>query len=181
MSGPLPFFVYGTLRPGRGNYRIIEQAVVRVRPALLPGYRLYDHDLPYAGVPIGLQDGACDLRGDLLYMVPGTEEAALEVLDGLEGYEPPYTAGYVRCALGVRALDGKGPQRVTAWVYLGGALFTYSRQYLVPSGDFLQTRKAPQAPKPSKRRNIRKETPDAAAVPVQRAGGNGQGQGPDPR
>ncbi|MEU8619798.1 gamma-glutamylcyclotransferase family protein [Streptomyces sp. NPDC048623] len=103
----LPFFVYGTLRPGAYNHdRFLRGRTGGEEDAELPGAVLRDGPgYPYA-VP-----GEGRVTGTLVTAAPGAYGELLGVLDLVE-----LPAGYERAAREVvRARDGA---RVTAWVYL---------------------------------------------------------------
>ncbi|WP_137989428.1 gamma-glutamylcyclotransferase family protein [Streptomyces vilmorinianum] len=102
----LPFFVYGTLRPGEYNHdRFLLGRTSSEEPAGLPGALLYDGPgYPYA-VP-----GDGRIAGDLVTAAPGAYGELLFVLDHLEG-----PAGYERAEREVvRERDGAV---VRAWVW----------------------------------------------------------------
>ena len=114
----LPFFVYGTLRPGQGNYRILAGQTVGEFPATLAGHALYGPGLPY--VTAGEEDSA--VVGDLIFVAPEHYGEVLDRLDCLEGYRPGGRhSHYEREARAVRYVDADGPEATTlAWVYLAG-------------------------------------------------------------
>jgi gamma-glutamylcyclotransferase (GGCT)/AIG2-like uncharacterized protein YtfP len=125
-----PVFVYGTLRTGQGNHRVLRPHAAAIHPAILPGHRLFGNGLPYAA-PGGVRDAVI---GELVSLFPGTYDQALQELDGLEGIEYGL---YRREALQVRFRCGdQAWTATTAWVYLGGADFDYSPDLVVPSGDW---------------------------------------------
>jgi gamma-glutamylcyclotransferase (GGCT)/AIG2-like uncharacterized protein YtfP len=101
----LPFFVYGTLRPGEYNHdRFLRGRTAAEEPALLAGALLYDGP----GYPY-LVRGAGQVAGELISSAPGRYEELLAVLDLLEdGYEREV------CEV-VRTRDGAS---VRAWVYV---------------------------------------------------------------
>jgi gamma-glutamylcyclotransferase (GGCT)/AIG2-like uncharacterized protein YtfP len=111
----LPFFVYGTLRPGQGNYRLLAGHTVDEVPASLSGHALFDAGLPYVVPRAGHR-----VRGDLVTPDPARYRAVLDRLDRLEGFDPRCPAGshYRRVAVDV-VVDGTGEHRA-AWVYLAG-------------------------------------------------------------
>ncbi|MEW1694939.1 gamma-glutamylcyclotransferase family protein [Streptomyces sp. NPDC093249] len=103
----LPFFVYGTLRPGAYNHdRLLLGRTGAEEAARLPGALLHDGPgYPYA-VP-----GAGTVVGTLVTAGPGAYAGLLDALDRMEG-----DAGYERVAREVlRVRDGGGTR---AWVYL---------------------------------------------------------------
>jgi gamma-glutamylcyclotransferase (GGCT)/AIG2-like uncharacterized protein YtfP len=111
---PLPFFVYGTLRPGQANHRrYLAGRGCAVEPAALPGAAL--HHGP--GFPYAVEDAAGTVQGELV-SVPAAEYAqVLAALDRLEGHRGDGTGEYVRLRRSVLLPDGT--QR-DAWVYLAG-------------------------------------------------------------
>ncbi|MER7521261.1 gamma-glutamylcyclotransferase family protein [Streptomyces sp. NPDC126499] len=102
----LPFFVYGTLRPGAYNHdRFLLGRTAAEEEAVLPGAVLHDGPgYPYV-VP-----GAGRVTGALLTAAPGAYGELLALLDRVE-----LPAGYERTAREVlRTRDGAA---VRAWVY----------------------------------------------------------------
>lgn len=69
-------FVYGTLKPGQGNYHHVERFVVSAEPAVAKAILV---DL---GAFPGLLEGRGSVRGILLVVSP----AALLITDRIEGY-----------------------------------------------------------------------------------------------
>ncbi len=114
----LPFFVYGTLRPGGRNHgRYLAGRTVSEEPARLPGALL--HDGP--GYPYLRLGGTGTVVGDLVRAAPGGYRALLDALDRLEGRLGPGDPRnlYERVVCGaVRARDGA---EVRAWVYVAAA------------------------------------------------------------
>jgi gamma-glutamylcyclotransferase (GGCT)/AIG2-like uncharacterized protein YtfP len=112
----LPFFVYGTLRPGERNYFLVERAVIETQPAEMAGLELWDMG-PY---PMAAE-GTGRLRGDLLTLDPAQYEKALADMDLLEQVNPaaPTDPGglYWRARRTV-ILPGCGGSPPVAWVYL---------------------------------------------------------------
>ncbi len=136
----LPFFVYGTLRPGQGNYRLLAGQTVAEFPATLPGHALYGPGLPY--VTAGEEDSA--VVGDLIYVAAERHAEVLARLDCLEGYRPDRSDNhYDREARTVRYVDVDGAEATTlAWVYLAGR---WARERLrlgerIAGGDWLAAR-----------------------------------------
>ena len=121
MSRQHSVFVYGTLRPGQGNYqRLLAGRTVRESPALANGLALYGRGFPYA-VP---QSGARTV-GNLITIRPHLYREVLTDLDQLEGYQPNRRAGnhYIRSARSVIATistsnSGTWEAFHTAWIYL---------------------------------------------------------------
>ena len=110
-------FVYGTLRPGRRNWRVAAPLCATHEPATLPGYGLYALAYP---VIAPITDGGT--RGDLLHLRPDRADGAataLDRLDAFEGVDPvrPERSYYERVLTEVVTDDGL---RHAAWVYLPG-------------------------------------------------------------
>ncbi len=97
-------FVYGTLKRGQSNYRLIAEAVRVVTPATVAG-RLYD-----LGPFPALGPGDDRVRGELLLIEPTLLAHTLTVLDELEGYRPTDPRGsiYVRQVVDAVTNDGEG-------------------------------------------------------------------------
>jgi gamma-glutamylcyclotransferase (GGCT)/AIG2-like uncharacterized protein YtfP len=117
----LPFFVYGTLKPGEENYlRLLADRTVEETPATLAGAALFTQG-PYPFLltaPDLLLPGDDLVQGVLIASPPAQYGAVLAELDALEGY----VAGgadnlYERVVCEVATAGG--PRR--AWVYVAGA------------------------------------------------------------
>ncbi|MFG3505987.1 gamma-glutamylcyclotransferase family protein [Streptomyces sp. NPDC047821] len=126
----LPFFVYGTLRPGEYNHdRFLRGRTAAEEPARLAGALLYEGP----GYPY-LVRGAGRVAGELISAAPGHYEALVAVLDLLED-------GYARQACEVvRTRDGAG---VRAWVYVAASAVRLGEP--IPGGDWLRRRPLPDA------------------------------------
>lgn len=131
----LPFFVYGTLRPGEPNHDLcLRGRTSREVPARLEGAVLYDGPgYPYAVEAPGT------VLGDLITARPGAYAELLAVLDELEEYLAPGHPRnvYERVAREVRPADGTP---VRAWVYFAAARVARelrARGRLIVSGDWL--------------------------------------------
>ncbi|WP_229900332.1 gamma-glutamylcyclotransferase family protein [Streptomyces capoamus] len=113
-SRPLPFFVYGTLRPGEANHDLLLRGrALAEEPGHLPGAVLYDGP----GYPYAVEEpGAATVRGELVTARPEAYQGLLAALDRLEEYVPGDPRSlYVRAARDVRRAAGG---TVRAWVYL---------------------------------------------------------------
>ncbi|MFD7013024.1 gamma-glutamylcyclotransferase family protein [Streptomyces sp. NPDC059161] len=139
----LPFFVYGTLRPGqRYHQRFLCGRTVSERPALLPGALLYDGPgYPYAVAGDGT------ITGTLIEVAPADHAELLAELDELEDHFGP---GHPRNTYDrlVREVlvDGR---TVRSWVYLAAPRLDRELRAsgtLIPGGDWL-SRSAPPAPR----------------------------------
>lgn len=136
-SPRLPFFVYGTLRPGEPNHDAFLRGRTLVEePARLVGALLYDGPgYPYAVEEPG---GGAAVLGDLVTARPEEYPALLTALDRLEEYAPGDSRNlYERIAREVvRETDGTAVQ---AWVYVAApsvAARLRTRGKLIESGDW---------------------------------------------
>ncbi|MFI9258448.1 gamma-glutamylcyclotransferase family protein [Streptomyces sioyaensis] len=113
----LPFFVYGTLRPGEANYaRTLRGRTAAEEPAHIRGALLYDGPgFPYATA--GPADAV--VHGALVLPREGDYEEVCADLDRLEGYVPGDRGNlYERVRTEAVRADGR---TVSAWVYLAAA------------------------------------------------------------
>ncbi|MCB5164835.1 gamma-glutamylcyclotransferase [Streptomyces bambusae] len=132
----LPFFVYGTLRPGEVNHDLFLRGRTTAEvPARLPGAALYDGP----GYPYAVARDGSEIVGELVTPAAGRYPELLAELDRLEEYHGPDRPGnvYDRVACRVRLTDGTGAD---AWVYLAAptlaARLTASGTP-IPTGDWL--------------------------------------------
>ncbi|MGW1956515.1 gamma-glutamylcyclotransferase family protein [Streptomyces sp. NPDC001920] len=115
LSPRLPFFVYGTLRPGESNHdRFLRGRTLAEEPARLVGARLYDGP----GYPYAVEEPGAGgtVHGELVTARPEEYPALLAALDRLEEYAPADPRNlYERIARQVVRADGTA---VRAWVYV---------------------------------------------------------------
>jgi gamma-glutamylcyclotransferase (GGCT)/AIG2-like uncharacterized protein YtfP len=136
---PLPFFVYGTLRPGEANHDLfLRGRTESEEPARLPDAELYDGP----GYPYAVErPGAGPVHGELVTASPETYDRLLAELDRLEEYVPGDPGNlYERVARDVRRPDGS---TVRAWVYLAAprvAAGLLDRGTALTDGDWLTRR-----------------------------------------
>ncbi|MFF5841496.1 gamma-glutamylcyclotransferase family protein [Streptomyces massasporeus] len=111
----LPFFVYGTLRPGEVNHDLFLRGRTRSEePGRLADAVLYEGP----GYPYAVEEqGGGVVGGELVTALPEAYEGLLAELDRLEEYVPGDPRSlYVRVERQVvREADGAA---VPAWVYL---------------------------------------------------------------
>ncbi|MGX1474535.1 UNVERIFIED_CONTAM: gamma-glutamylcyclotransferase (GGCT)/AIG2-like uncharacterized protein YtfP [Streptomyces canus] len=139
-SARLPFFVYGTLRPGEANHDLFLRGRIRSEePGRLAGALLYDGP----GYPYAVEEpGGGPVFGELVTAAPEDYDELLAALDELEEYAPGDPRNlYERVAREVtRTADGTA---VRAWVYVAAPSVTArlrSRGKLIESGDWLSRR-----------------------------------------
>ncbi|MER7760272.1 gamma-glutamylcyclotransferase family protein [Streptomyces sp. NPDC097619] len=139
VAGPLPFFVYGTLRPGEVNHDLfLLGRTAAERPARLAAAELYDGPgYPYA-VEAPARPGHPGIAGELVTPAEGEYERLVAELDRLEEYHGPGRENlYVRVARTVELADGT---RTPAWVYLAApalAARLTAGGRTIPTGDWL--------------------------------------------
>lgn len=117
----LPFFVYGTLRPGESNHDAFLRGRTRAEePARLTGAVLYAGP----GYPYVVEEpGGGTVHGDLVTARPEAYDDLLLALDHLEEYVPGDPRSlYVRVAREVTRTAGPGTVR--AWVYVAAPAVT---------------------------------------------------------
>ncbi|MEU0056759.1 gamma-glutamylcyclotransferase family protein [Streptomyces sp. NPDC006334] len=137
-TGPapeLPFFVYGTLRPGEPNHALfLRGRTRREEPARLGDAVLYDGP----GYPYAVEEPGGVVTGDLVTALPEAYGSLLAELDRLEEYRPGDPRNlYERVAREV-VLSGDG-RRVRAWLYLAAppvAARLRTRGGRIASGDW---------------------------------------------
>lgn len=130
----LPFFVYGTLRPGEVNHdAFLLGRTTTEEPARLDGAVLYDGP----GYPYAVEQPGT-VHGDLVTARPDAYDDLLVALDRLEDYAPGDPRNlYERVERkAVRTADGTA---VRAWVYVAApavAARLRLRGDLIESGDW---------------------------------------------
>lgn len=116
----LPFFVYGTLKPGGLNYaRYLAGRTAEELPATLAGAAIFSPGpFPFLTLEPDLVLPGEVASGTLITLADGEYAAALPLLDKLEGYTPGGGDNlYERVALSVATAGGPRP----AWVYVAAA------------------------------------------------------------
>lgn len=122
----LPFFVYGTLRPGFGN-----DYLWKGRATVLGGdgeARLHGFRLVGTGIPYALPAPGETTVGTLVVPDPIAYSAVAARLDALEGYPVHYDRLRVAVALPW--------DEVEAWVYSPAHPERYANRPAIPGNDF---------------------------------------------
>lgn len=130
----LPFFVYGTLRPGEANHDLfLRGRTTSEEPGRLTGAVLYDGP----GYPYAVEEPGGEVRGELVTARPETYEALLAALDRLEEYTPGDPRSlYERVVRDIVRADGTTAR---AWVYLAAphvAARLRAHGTRIPDGDW---------------------------------------------
>lgn len=130
----LPFFVYGTLRPGEPNHDLFLRGRVRSEePAVMRGVVLYDGP----GYPYAVEEPGGVVVGEVVTACPEAYGELLGALDRLEEYAPGDPANlYERVERPVALGDGGV---VRAWVYVAApavAARLRARGKLIEGGDW---------------------------------------------
>lgn len=132
----LPFFVYGTLRPGEVNHDVFLRGRTRSEePARLAGAVLYEGP----GYPWAVEEPGGVVYGELVTARPREYAGLLAALDRLEDYAPGDPRNlYERVEREVTChADGRV---VRAWVYVAAtevAARLLARGRRIESGDWL--------------------------------------------
>jgi gamma-glutamylcyclotransferase (GGCT)/AIG2-like uncharacterized protein YtfP len=134
----LPFFVYGTLRPGEHNHDLfLRGRTRREEPGLLPDAVLYDGP----GYPYAVEQDGGTVSGEIVTALPEAYAELLAALDRLEDYMPGDPRSlYERVDREVTAADGR---TVRAWVYVAAptvAARLRARGRPIEGGDWLVRR-----------------------------------------
>lgn len=137
----LPFFVYGTLRPGEVNHDLfLRGRTAAEEPALLPDTALYEGP----GYPYAVAHPGPGIRGELITPAPEAYAELLVALDLLEEYRGPGRPGNVYDRVAREALRPDGTP-VLAWVYLAAPPLAHALARSgteIPGGDWLDRGRA---------------------------------------
>lgn len=134
----LPFFVYGTLRPGERNHDLFLRGRTRAEePGLLRGAVLYDGP----GYPYVVEQVGGTVSGEIVTALPEEYTGLLAALDRLEDCVPGDPRSlYERVDREVTAADGR---TMRAWVYIAAPLVAArlrARGRPIEGGDWLARR-----------------------------------------
>ncbi|MEU5805480.1 gamma-glutamylcyclotransferase family protein [Streptomyces sp. NPDC047718] len=146
VGAELPFFVYGTLRPGEVNHALFLRGRTAAEdPARLPGALLYDGP----GYPYAVRQEGAEVVGELITAAPGAYATLLAELDRLEEFHGPGLPVNVYDRVRCDAVRQDGT-RTPAWVYLAApplARRLRASGTEIPGGDWLG-RRPPGRPLP---------------------------------
>lgn len=136
----LPFFVYGTLRPGEPHHALFLRGRTDAEePARLAGAALFDGP----GYPYAVEEPGAVVYGELVSARPAAYGELLAALDRLEGYVPGGGARTLYERVERDVLRDRDGAAVRAWVYLAAPsvaarLRTAGRR--IEGGDWLARR-----------------------------------------
>lgn len=124
-----PVFVYGTLRTGQPNHRLLDGAIASVTPGVLHHAAMYGAGAPFPFVT----DGDGTVTGELIHISSGRYTEMLRRLDSLEGFFGPDDPSnmYHRVQRPIETAT----HTVPAWVYLAATRRYKDRP--IPSGDWV--------------------------------------------
>jgi len=130
----LPVFVYGTLRCGEPNHRILAGSPIAIEAGVLDGADMYAAAFPY------VTPGAGSVVGEVVWIDPDRYDETMARLDHLEGYRGPDRSNhYDRHTVTVTTDAG---ELVSVWVYFAGRLVEPDRYPLVAGGDWIAYRRS---------------------------------------
>ncbi len=146
LSQKLPVFVYGTLRTGQGNSRLMAGAITDYTIATIKGIGIYngEYHFPYAKEH---KDPNAKIVGELTWLSDDhTGLKARMLLDHLEGFnaDQPESSHYDRALKEVTITNAQGEQEThKAWIFLAQG---YSKDQLnekdrIPGGDWVKSGK----------------------------------------
>lgn len=145
LTQPHPVFVYGTLRSGQGNHRLMDGAITSLTPARLEGAAIYG---AHRGFPYAKEaDGAVTV-GEVIWLTSNVRGLiARENLDHLEGFDSdrPTSSHYERVLRHVSYMDAEGQERtVAAWTYMarGYAASQLLESDRIDDGDWVRARRS---------------------------------------
>lgn len=144
LNQKLPVFVYGTLRSGQGNRRIMASSVTDYKLASIKGIGIYngDYSFPYAKEH---DDPEAIIIGELTWLSDDKEGAtARSRLDRLEGFnaDQPELSHYDRALKEVTITNSEGKQEThKAWIFLaqGTAKDQLHERDRVRNGDWVKS------------------------------------------
>lgn len=154
LAEPYPVFVYGTLRSGQGNHRLMADAVQSSSLARADGVGVYG---AHAGFPYATEHEDADAFtvGEVSWLSDGPVGwQARQSLDWLEGFssDAPSTSHYERVLRPVRVQGPDGVTReVQAWMYMarGSARRQLSEADRILDGDWVAARAVYRDPRPN--------------------------------
>lgn len=132
----LPVFVYGSLRVGYHNSRLIDAFEHERRMGTVQGFDLFANGISY---PFATR-GSGQIVGEIVDFADKGDSYsyALKRLDALEGYDPRETLHYFYVRIIVTVIDSQGNE-VKAWMYVASDFIADDirrKHPYIPSGDW---------------------------------------------
>ncbi len=132
----LPIAVYGTLRVGHSNHRLMAGRTSDIVMGVVDS-----HELVIDGLPFARPSTRGGLVAEVMWPLPHLHDQVLTDLDRLEGYHPerPEASFYIRTEVTVRTAQGD----VQAWLYEAGQRARDRLRHLpaTESGDYSTVRR----------------------------------------
>lgn len=139
----LPIFVYGTLRPGYGNYEwALQGKTYQEVSAKIYGFTMFNGPgFPYMTYARpDLRVDATSVTGTLVWLDPVEYDWILQALDHLEGFiEPAHPDNHYECIITIVEANEQ-PVEAYAYVatpYLMDRLWEHREEDIIPSGDWV--------------------------------------------
>lgn len=155
LAQPHPVFVYGTLRTGQGNHRLMDGAVDSLTAGVAHGVGIYG---AHRGFPYATEhdDPQARTQGEVIWLTQDRDgEQARQSLDHLEGFDSdsPSRSHYERVLRPITVPNSDknaAPRTVMAWMYMARG---WSKAQLVesdriPDGDWVEAKNAYRQPRP---------------------------------
>lgn len=131
----LPIAVYGTLRVGHSNHRLMAGRTSDIAMGIVDS-----HELVVDGLPFARPSTRGGLVAEVMWPLPLIYDEVLTDLDRLESYHPerPEASFYIRTEVTVRTAHGD----VQAWLYEAGQRARVRLRHLpaTASGDYSTVR-----------------------------------------
>ena len=144
LAQPLPLFVFGTLRPGQGNFRLIKEGncIETVSEAKLSGVAMVaGKGYPYPHSKLMDEEGY-SIFGDVVSLKPN--KGSIETrsnMDRLESFRSNYrsTSLYTRVDKIATIVDSSGNAReVKVWIYVSNNLPKEANENILKDGNWLE-------------------------------------------
>ncbi|MEI6620658.1 MAG: gamma-glutamylcyclotransferase family protein [Actinomycetes bacterium] len=135
----LPVAVYGTLRRGEGNQRVLSgPEVLRVEMARISGVAVYD----LGGLPMATEQNDCHVVVELYWLSAGPGDDIRDEIDALESFVPYGTRNDFYLRREFTAVISESGERVQCWLYVAADAFKplLAVQDLVTGGDWVNAR-----------------------------------------
>lgn len=145
LAQPLPVFVFGTLRPGQGNFNLFrrEGSIETISEAKIYGVAMV---IPQgAGFPRSIEtnDDRFNMMGDVITLSKDSLGAhTRSSLDRLEGFnsDRPSQSMYKRVAREVQIKNANGEEeKIQAWIYITPNMGSFKPEDILVEGDWFNS------------------------------------------